>query len=187
VEYFKTNNIGVMVAAPLSMGLLSNRKSPTWHPASEKLKNACKKAAVIAESHGVDIADLALLFSMAHDSISCTLLGMGTKAEVDRALVLVKRYHAIFKEESSESFIGLNGISDNGVEIRRALRHKLDPILTDPEKVVFEMILNPVTGPFAELWKCNNYSYDWDGFREADAFWSRHGNKQSAIEKMTKL
>lgn len=183
-EYFQLHKIALMVAAPLSMGLLSNRKNSTWHPASDKLKNACQEAVTIAESHGVDIADLALLFSMAHDSISCTLLGMGTKSEVDRALSLVKRYEPIFRKESSEHSIGVNGISDKGVEISRALRLNLDPILTDSEKLVLEMILNPVTGPFAELWKCNDYSYDWDGFQEAHAFWSRHGNKQSAIDGM---
>ena len=182
LEYFKKRNIGVMVAAPLSMGLLSHRKPPVWHPASEKLKCACKEAAAIAESHGVDLADLALLFSMAHDSISCTLLGMGTKEELDRALALVKRYEAIFQEESSVDSIGLNGISDKGVEISRTLRLKLGPILSDSEKVVLEMVLNPDIGPFAELWKCDEY--DWDGFKEADAFWSRHGDKQAAMNSM---
>ena len=34
-----------MNASPISMGLLSSRGPPTWHPAGETVRNKCKQAA----------------------------------------------------------------------------------------------------------------------------------------------
>ena len=34
-----------MNASPISMGLLSSRGPPAWHPASETLRSKCKEAA----------------------------------------------------------------------------------------------------------------------------------------------
>lgn len=36
---------GLMNASPISMGLLSNRKVPDWHPASAEIQAACQRAA----------------------------------------------------------------------------------------------------------------------------------------------
>lgn len=40
--------VGVINASPLSMGLLSQKGPPNWHPAAEEIKAACRKAAQIA-------------------------------------------------------------------------------------------------------------------------------------------
>lgn len=34
-----------MNASPISMGLLSNRGPPVWHPAGESVRSKCKQAA----------------------------------------------------------------------------------------------------------------------------------------------
>ncbi|MBQ5818483.1 MAG: aldo/keto reductase, partial [Bacteroides sp.] len=44
LDYFEERGIGVINASPLSMGLLSQRGIPDWHPAPKSLVEACKKA-----------------------------------------------------------------------------------------------------------------------------------------------
>ena len=38
LQFFKDRNIGVINASPVSMGLLSSRGPPAWHPATENIK-----------------------------------------------------------------------------------------------------------------------------------------------------
>ena len=45
LDFFEENNVGVVNASPFSMGLLSQRGAPAWHPAPQALKDACKRAA----------------------------------------------------------------------------------------------------------------------------------------------
>lgn len=47
-NYFESKNIGIINASPLSMGLLSQRGVPTWHPAPKALVRACQKRPCIA-------------------------------------------------------------------------------------------------------------------------------------------
>jgi hypothetical protein len=71
-QYCQDNQINVMCAAPLSMGLLTNSNPPDWHPAPMPLKEACAKAAVLCASNGVDISSLAMLVSKPFNSTTCT-------------------------------------------------------------------------------------------------------------------
>jgi hypothetical protein len=45
------------------MGLLSSRGTPDWHPASDTLKEACRKAADYCAAQGYPIEKLAVQFS----------------------------------------------------------------------------------------------------------------------------
>ena len=36
--------VGVVSASPMSMGLLSERGPPAWHPAPQDVRDACKRA-----------------------------------------------------------------------------------------------------------------------------------------------
>nr|WP_320119894.1 aldo/keto reductase [uncultured Marinifilum sp.] len=74
VPFFKENNVGVINASPLSMGLLSHRGAPAWHPAPQELLDACKKAADFCESKGERIEKLAIQYSIAHPDITTTLV-----------------------------------------------------------------------------------------------------------------
>jgi L-galactose dehydrogenase len=74
--------VGILNAAPLAMGLLIERELPSWHPAPETLRAACAQAAAHCRSRGVDIARLALRFSLANPRIATTLVGMAGVAEV---------------------------------------------------------------------------------------------------------
>jgi L-galactose dehydrogenase len=67
--------MGVISASPLSMGLLTERGAPEWHPAPPALMQACRKATEYCRSHGADISQLALQFSVANPDIATTLVG----------------------------------------------------------------------------------------------------------------
>jgi aryl-alcohol dehydrogenase-like predicted oxidoreductase len=70
----EARGIGLVNASPLSMGLLSLRGAPDWHPASPELKAACRKAAEFCAARGADIAKLAVQFSTANERIPTTLV-----------------------------------------------------------------------------------------------------------------
>jgi L-galactose dehydrogenase len=38
IPYFKSKNVGVINASPLSMGLLTHQGPPEWHPAQSDIK-----------------------------------------------------------------------------------------------------------------------------------------------------
>ncbi|MBQ9676879.1 MAG: aldo/keto reductase [Prevotella sp.] len=61
--FFERHGVGVINASPFSMGLLSQRGAPDWHPASKELKQACAKAAAYCEAQGYPIDKLAIQFS----------------------------------------------------------------------------------------------------------------------------
>ena len=44
IDYFEKNNIGIINASPYSMGLLTERGVPEWHPAPDALKRLSRKA-----------------------------------------------------------------------------------------------------------------------------------------------
>lgn len=75
LPYFQQKGIGVISASPLSMGLLTNRGAPEWHPAPTAVRAACAQAAAHCRAHGADIAQLALQFSLAHPGITTTMVG----------------------------------------------------------------------------------------------------------------
>lgn len=63
LEFFEERGIGVINASPLSMGLLSERGAPDWHPAPEELKEACTRAAQYCKEKGYPIEKLAVQYS----------------------------------------------------------------------------------------------------------------------------
>lgn len=75
VPYLEEKRVGIISASPLSMGLLTERGAPAWHPAPEEIKTACAKAAAHCRSKGVDISQLALQFALANPKIHTTLVG----------------------------------------------------------------------------------------------------------------
>jgi aryl-alcohol dehydrogenase-like predicted oxidoreductase len=75
---------GALNAAPFSMGLLTERPLPEWHPAPAEVRDACRTAARAAREHGHDIAELALQFSLSEPRIASTLVGMATSEDVRR-------------------------------------------------------------------------------------------------------
>jgi len=68
-------NIGAMNAGPFSARLLTNAPLPGWLKEPEEVKAAAREAAKVCEEEGVDIAQLALQFSCAHEDIATCVAG----------------------------------------------------------------------------------------------------------------
>ena len=163
-EFCAAKGIALMAAAPLSMGLLTQAGPPDWHPAPEELKEACRNAAYICrEEYGVDIASLAILFALAQGEIPCTLLGMKSVEEVDRAMELARRFDGLDPNLSTEEV--------------------LVTILNEEEGEALATVLDDEYGPFAQIWMDGEFS--WDGFEEAAKLWDKvEGGREKAEAKM---
>ena len=75
VPYLKEKNVGIMNAAPFSARLLTNATLPPWHKATPLVRETAKKAAEHCSSNGVDIAQLALQFSVANPDMTTCVTG----------------------------------------------------------------------------------------------------------------
>ena len=75
IPFLQEKQVGIINASPLSMGLLTERGAPDWHPAPEELKSVCARAAAYCRERGADIAQLAVQFAVAHPGIATTLVG----------------------------------------------------------------------------------------------------------------
>ncbi|BDA42515.1 L-galactose dehydrogenase [Coccomyxa sp. Obi] len=83
LPYLKEKGVGVINASILSMGLLTEQGPPSWHPASEEVKQACKAAAEEAKKAGSNISVLAIKAAVRNPSIHTHLIGF-TKPELVR-------------------------------------------------------------------------------------------------------
>ena len=79
---FKDKKIGLINASPLSMGLLSSRQVADWHPANQKIKEACRQAAEYCERQGEDLAKLAIQYSTANPDIPTTLVSTASRNNI---------------------------------------------------------------------------------------------------------
>ena len=75
IPYLKAKGIGVMNAGPFSARLLTNAPLPKWLKEPENVKAAARRAAEHCAKKGVDIAKLALQFSLANPDITTTIAG----------------------------------------------------------------------------------------------------------------
>lgn len=73
LDYFEQKGVGIVNASPLSMGLLTERGVPDWHPAPKPLVEACAKAAEYCKTKNYPIEKLAMQFSVSNDRIATTL------------------------------------------------------------------------------------------------------------------
>lgn len=75
IPYLKAKGIGIMNAGPFSARLLTNAPLPAWLKEPESVKAAARQAAAYCAARGVDIAQLALQFALAHPDITTTIAG----------------------------------------------------------------------------------------------------------------
>ena len=75
VPYLKSKGVGAMNAGPFSARLLTNAPLPAWLKEPEEVKAAARQAAAHCAGRGVDIAKLALQFSLANPDIATTVSG----------------------------------------------------------------------------------------------------------------
>ena len=84
VGFFEQKGVGIINASPLSMGQLSQRGVPDWHPAPKPLVEACKKAAEFCNEKGYPIEKLAVQYSVSFPRIASTLFSSANPANVRR-------------------------------------------------------------------------------------------------------
>jgi aryl-alcohol dehydrogenase-like predicted oxidoreductase len=73
LNYFEERGIGVINASPFSMGLLTERGAPAWHPAPAPLRALCRKAVAYCQSKGKSIEQLAVKYAVSNPRIATTL------------------------------------------------------------------------------------------------------------------
>jgi aryl-alcohol dehydrogenase-like predicted oxidoreductase len=66
--------VGVLNAGPLGERLLTNRPVPDWLPASDAIREACRRAAAHCNERGADIAKLAIQFAIQRPDIATTVV-----------------------------------------------------------------------------------------------------------------
>ncbi len=84
LDYFEVNGVGIINASPLSMGLLTKRGIPNWHPAPKTLVEACAKATLYCEEQGYPIEKLAIQYSVGNPRIASTLFSSASFDNVKR-------------------------------------------------------------------------------------------------------
>lgn len=75
LPYLKEKGVGVLNAAPFSARLLTNAPLPPWHKATPEVRATCQRAAAHCESRGVDIAQLALQYSLDQEDMTTCIVG----------------------------------------------------------------------------------------------------------------
>ena len=86
LDYFESHGIGIINASPLSMGLLSERGVPAWHPAPKPLVEACARAAAHCKAKGYPIEKLAIQYALTNERIATTLFSSANPDNVKRNL-----------------------------------------------------------------------------------------------------
>lgn len=84
VPYLKGRGVGVLSAGPFSARLLTNAPLPAWLKEPETVKAAARRAAEHCQARGVDIAQLALQFSLANPDITTTVAGSANPENIQR-------------------------------------------------------------------------------------------------------
>jgi aryl-alcohol dehydrogenase-like predicted oxidoreductase len=84
VPLLDKHKVGLINASPLSMGLLSMRDVPEWHPADAEIKQACRRAAEFCSKKDKDISKLAIQFSAANEEIPTTLVSTASLTNIQK-------------------------------------------------------------------------------------------------------
>ena len=151
-DYIDSQGMGLLAAAPLSMGLLTHSKPPNWHPASEKLEQACQVAADYASQHKVNLATVAILFAMSDPRIPSTILGIKDRDQAKQAVEMANRFDAIDTTKITRDEV-------------------LAKILTDDEHQVVQYLLKSDQSPFHGLEATGDFR--WDGVACVREFWKQ--------------
>lgn len=84
VPFLKERNVGIMNAAPFSARLLTSAELPPWHKATPEVRAVAKQAAEHCSSKGVDLAQLAVQFSIANPDMTTCVTGSANPNRVSQ-------------------------------------------------------------------------------------------------------
>ena len=80
--YLKEKGGGILNAAPFSARLRTNAGLPPWHKATDQVRNICKQAAAHCSQAGIDIAQLALQYSIANQDMTTCVTGSANPGRI---------------------------------------------------------------------------------------------------------
>lgn len=86
IPFAKQRGIGIVNASPLHSGVLTERGTPDWHPASTEVRNAGRRVVALCRDHGADVSQMALRFCLDHVDVATTLVGMSSPEHVKENL-----------------------------------------------------------------------------------------------------
>ena len=89
-DWFEERGIGIINASPLSMGLLSSRGVPDWHPADRRLVEACARAAAHCAAKGYPIEKLAVQYAISNPRIATTLFSSANPDNVRKNIAVAE-------------------------------------------------------------------------------------------------
>lgn len=84
IPFLKQKGVGIMNAGPFSARLLTNAPLPKWLKEPEQVKAAARTAANLCADRGIDIAQLALQFSVANPDIATTIAGSASPENIQK-------------------------------------------------------------------------------------------------------
>ncbi|MCR4582941.1 MAG: aldo/keto reductase [Prevotella sp.] len=84
LDFFQQRGVGIISASPLSMGLLSQRGVPQWHPAPRPMVEACQRAAQHCADRSYAIERLAVQYAVSNPRIAATLFSSANPDNVRR-------------------------------------------------------------------------------------------------------
>jgi L-galactose dehydrogenase len=88
-DFARERGIGLINAAGLHMGILTEQGPAEWHPAPQEVRDAGRKAAEYCRERGENISEMALRFCLAHPYVSSTLVGMANTQQVEAGVKLL--------------------------------------------------------------------------------------------------
>lgn len=89
-DFFESKGLGIINASALSMGLLSTRGIPDWHPAPKALVDACAAAVRYCNSKGYPAEKLAMQFAVSSPHIATTLFSSANPVNVRKNVEYVE-------------------------------------------------------------------------------------------------
>ncbi len=89
--YLEEKRVGIINAAPLGMGLLTEKGPPKWHPAPSKVRDICARAVEQCRKRKASLPQLALQFATSHHGIATTLVGTSSAKKIKESVKCIDR------------------------------------------------------------------------------------------------
>lgn len=103
LDYFHEKKIVVVSASFSSMGLLTQKDPPSWHPAAPEVKAAAVRSKKLCADNGTDLARIAIKHFVETPGVDIHLFGMATPDEVDEDIRIVKEVLGMVTNEKAEA------------------------------------------------------------------------------------
>lgn len=82
LTFAEKDDVGLVAASPLGMGLLTKRGVADWHPASDIDKEVVQRAVDFCEQHGTSLEKLALQFGVSNPAIPTNLVSSSREQRI---------------------------------------------------------------------------------------------------------